>query len=122
MGVPFHIPLYQAPAGGISAPGANTDVIDSNGDTPPTWPRAAVIHGAFLRVGIRLATSSVVNVMRTRGGTTDTLPVNGGSAVAADGVATFDIQAAALQAGDTLEVQVETDGAIQELTLEATRA
>ena len=98
--------LYRGFA--ISAPGANTDAIDD-----VTWQS----NDSFLRVALTLDQASVVKVMVTRGGSTEPVKLNGGTAVPAGDVGhVFDVHG--LKYGDTLNFQVETDTAIGMLSFD----
>jgi hypothetical protein len=96
-----------------SAPGANTDIISGG----------LVIGGATgvqgicaLAVTVTLATASVFNYTRTRGGTTFTIGIYQSVALASgDGYGPFLIPVAP---GDTINFQVETDGVIRQLLVE----
>lgn len=90
----------------ISAPGANTDAISDL-----TWSSSKKI----LRLTIQLDTSSVVNLMVTRGATENALGMNGNAALTAGAVYVFDIPG--LAPGDVVNVQVETDSAIPLLAI-----
>lgn len=89
----------------VSAPGANTDAI-----ADVTWPSSRTC-----RVTIQVGTATVVNLMVDRGGTEFALGLNGNSAVPAGALHTFDVDV--LETGDTLNIQVETDSAINSLSL-----
>ena len=92
----------------IAAPGANTNAI-AGVTWPDTQPQAC-------RVTIQAATATIANLMVTRSGTTKALGLNGNLALAAGSVHVFDVPG--LVAGDTLNVQVETDSALDILALD----
>lgn len=104
--------LYRRMSSGfnISAPGANTDAISN-----VTWPGKQLC-----RVTIQVATSTVVNLMVDRGGTEKTLGLNANTALTAGAVYTFDVPG--LLESDTVNLQVETDSAIDLLAIDAVPA
>jgi hypothetical protein len=89
----------------IGAPGANTDAI-----TDITWR-----SDNPLRLTIQCDTGTVVNVMVTRSGTENALGMNANSALTAGATYVFDVPG--LRAGDTVNVQVETDSALPILAI-----
>ena len=94
----------------IAAPGANTDVLASS----VTWPSQ---NPCLLT--IQVATATVVNLMVTRGGVTKALGLN---AIDTDpslvaGYA-YSFMVPGLLPGDLVNVQVETDTAIDMLSLD----
>lgn len=94
----------------VSAPGANTDVIASNVVWESAYP---------CRVTIQCAVGTVVNLMVTRDSTEKALGLNGNSAIAAGGPHSFDVPG--LEVGDELNLQIETDGAIDFWALDEVR-
>jgi len=94
----------------IAAPGANTDAI-----TDITWGN----RGEACRVTVQVATSSIANLMVTRGGTENALGLNANSALVAGAVYTFDIHG--MQSADTVNFQVETDSIIDTLAIGSMR-
>lgn len=105
---------YRTLAGGINwevaAPGANTDAIDDI-----TWGH----RGEACRVTVQVATSSVVNLMVTRGATENALGLNSNTALVAGAVYTFDVHG--MQGGDIVNFQVETDSVIDTLAIGSLR-
>ena len=94
----------------IAAPGANTDAI-----TDITWGS----RGEACRVTVQVATSSIVNLMVTRGATENALGLNSNTALVAGAVYTFDIHG--MQGADTVNFQVETDSIIDTLAIGSLR-
>lgn len=94
----------------IAAPGANTDAI-----TDITWGSEFP-----LRLTIQCDTGTVVNVMVTRGATENALGMNSNTALTAGATYVFDVPG--LMAGDTVNVQVETDSALPILAIGEVRA
>jgi len=102
-------PMYRNVTKGwaISAPGANTDALPSD----VTWP-----SDRACRISIQVATSTVVNLMVTRGATEKALGLNSNTALTAGAVHTFDVYG--MEKDDSVQVQVETDSAIDMVSLE----
>jgi len=90
-----------------AAPGANTDLLTSD----VTWTQ----WSSMLRLTITCDTSTVVNLMVSRGGTENALGMNANAAVAAGGTYVWDVPG--LEPGDVINVQVETDSAIPHVAI-----
>lgn len=90
----------------VSAPGANTDAI-----TNVTWP-----SDRACRVSIQVGTATVVNLMVSRSATEFALGLNGNVALQAGALYVFDVFS--LEKDDTVNVQVETDSAINTFALD----
>lgn len=95
----------------ISAPGADTDAI-----TDVTFPGKQLC-----RVTIQVATSTVVNLMVLRSGSSEVaLGLNANTALTAACLYVFDVPG--LLTDDTVNVQVETDSVIDFLAIDAVPA
>ncbi len=81
----------------VAAPGANTDTI-----TDITWGQEDTA-----RVTVQVATSSVVNLMVSRGGTEKALGLNSNNALVAGAVYQFDVTG--MVESDIVNIQSETD-------------
>ena len=89
-----------------AAPGANTDALAAD----LTWKSSKT-----LRLTIQCATSTVVNLMVTRGATENALGMGSSVAVVAGALYTWDVDG--LQPGDSIQVQVETDSVLDQLAI-----
>lgn len=101
---PLLKPVNHADEFNVAAPGVNTDILGA--DLTPTHSPSR------LRVTVLLATESVFKARVARSGTTFDADFNGGSALKANSLYTFDL---VWMAEDAVNFQVETDGVIQKL-------
>lgn len=95
----------------VSAPGANTDILDAAGETAVAWTSTDPA-----RITVCLATSSVFNVMWDPAGAGAEVALQLNESALTAGVEyTFDLYG--LDSGDALEFQVETDSVVNKLSV-----